>query len=62
MPKQESTKENKRADLQNGSGLKRSELFTIGEVSKMQKHRTADKWNILKETILNFAVFHAKLP
>ena len=35
MPKQESTKENKRADLQNGSGLKRSELFTIGEVSKM---------------------------
>ena len=35
MPKQESTKENKRADLQNGSGLKRSELFTIGKVSKM---------------------------
>ncbi len=35
MPKQESTKENKRADLHNGSGLKRSELFTIGKVSKM---------------------------
>lgn len=35
MPKQESTKENKRTDLHNGSGLKRSELFTIGKVSKM---------------------------